>query len=98
MGVGEFIVEAWLAAILLSTCLYACRYFHNRRMIGNTISLLLLVVPLVGIAGLVAFFPEVAFDYLGRNDFFSYVFVLIPMSLIGVLLFSFLEWKEAKKK
>ena len=96
MGIGPFIGVVWLAAIALSLGIYACRYFHDQRMIGNTICLLFLTLTLAGFVGLVAFFPAFAFDSQRGGILFRAIFWLLPVSFIGVLLFSYLEWRKAR--
>ena len=49
MGAGDFIFNYVVGGVLLTILIYFCRYFHNTRLLGNTICFfgLLIVIGLV---------------------------------------------------
>ena len=49
MGAGDFIFNYVVGAVLLTILIYLCRYFHNTRLLGNTVCFfgLLIVLGLV---------------------------------------------------
>jgi len=96
VGIGPSVGAVWVFICLFSLVVYAFRYRHDQRLVGNTVCIAFLVVSLLGFVGLVAVFPQLAFDASRGAWLFSALFFLVPMACIGVLVFSILEWRMAR--
>lgn len=97
MGIGVLVFFYLFFMVSATTIVYMCRYFHDQRVIGNTIFYAIHVLTILFFLVQIFFYA----DILAENDLgliiFAIVFVIVLVSSFGVFLFSFLEWRATDR-